>query len=494
MSNHNGKRAVVIGSGFGGLSVAAFLARDGWNVTVLEKNDLPGGRAQSWEQEGFRFDMGPSWYLMPDVFERFFAQFGRASSDYYSLKRLDPSYRIFFAPDDYIDISSDLSENLRQFEAMEAGAGDAMRRYLEVAKHEYEVSLNEFVYRDFSRISDFLNRRTLLEGRKLHVFENLEKYTARYFSSQRLRKILEYSMVFLGGSPQNTPALYSMLAHVDFNLGVWYPSGGIAAVVHGLRALAAEHGAAFQFGRAATSIGVRGNRAVSVAAGADEVPADLVVVNADYAYAETSLLERRYRTYPERYWQRRTFAPSAFMMYLGIRKRLPRLQHHTLLFEHDWVEHFNSIFQAPGWPERPSYYFCCPSRTDDAVAPPGCENVVALIPVATGLDDPDDVRDAYATRVLEQIERLTGESLRQNVAVCRVFSQRDFVAEFNAYQGTALGLSHTLMQTALFRPAHRSKRIANLYYTGQYTHPGIGLAMALVSSEIVAKRVGGASR
>lgn len=490
MGRAPGRQAVIVGSGLAGLAAAALLARDGWTVTVLEKNPGPGGRAQVWQKDGFRFDMGPSWYLMPDVFERFFQEFGKAPSDYYTLQRLHPSYRIFFGPEDYIDISSDLSENLALFESMEPGAAARFQSYLATAEYEYGIAVKEFLYRDFHSFFDFFNRRLMTEGRKLHVFEKLEKYTSRHFQNPRLRKILEYSMVFLGGSPQNTPALYSMLAHVDFNLGVWYPQGGLGRVVQGLQRLAEEQGAAFHFNQEVTSLRVSQGRVMAVCVGANEIPADLVVVNADYAHAETRLLPRPYQTYPERYWHSRTWAPSAFMMFLGFRRQVPKLLHHTLSFEHDWVEHFNRIFQDPGWPERPSYYFCCPSKTDPSVAPPGQENVVILIPVASGLDDPDSLRESYAERTLAYLETLSGESLRDHLQVQRIFSQRDFTAEFNAYRGTALGLSHTLTQTALFRPAHRSKKVANLYYTGQYTHPGIGVPMALISATIVAQTIG----
>jgi len=482
---HETPRVVIIGAGFGGLSLAALLAKDGYAVQVLEKNDDVGGRAMVYSDQGHTFDMGPSWYLMPDVFETFFQRLGVDSDSLFSLVRLDPSYRIFFGPGDYLDISADLEANIDLFERVEAGAGEQLRSYLSKAAYEYDVAVNEFLYRNYLTVFDFFNKRTMTEGRKLHVFENLARYTKRYFASERLRKVLSYSMVFLGGSPSNTPALYSILSHVDFNLGVWYPMGGMGVVVQALRKIAEDNGAQVLTGQEVTAISVQGGKAVGVYAGEEFFPADVVVANADYPHVELSLLPRHSRSYSERYWRTRTLAPSAFMLYLGFNRRLPGLEHHSLSFEYDWEEHFNSIFAKPNWPSRPSYYLACPSKTDPSVAPPGGETVVMLVPVASGLEDSDEVRERFTEQMLDYLEHLVGEELRSSITVCTPFSQRDFRATFNAYQGTALGLSHTLMQTAVFRPRHRSRRVSNLFYSGQYTHPGIGMPMTLIASTLV---------
>lgn len=482
-------RVVIIGAGFGGLALAALLAKDGYDVRVLEKNDEVGGRAMVYREGGHTFDMGPSWYLMPDVFETFFGLLGADSAALFNLVRLDPSYRISFGPDDNLDIMADLEANVALFERLEPGAGARLRDYLATAEHEYDIAVNEFLYRNYLTVLDFFNKRTMLEGRKLHVFENLARYTRRYFASERLRKVLSYSMVFLGGSPSNTPALYSMLSHVDFSLGVWYPMGGMGVVAQALRGLAEGFGAQVHLGQEVSDIAVQDGKAAGVRVGDQLVPADYVVANADYPHVELSLLAPSTRSYSERYWRSRTLAPSAFMLYLGFNRRLPGLLHHTLSFEYDWEEHFNSIFARPSWPSRPSYYLSCPSKTDPAVAPPGGETVVMLVPVAAGLDDNDEVREQYTGQMLDYLEHLLGEELRSSLTVCTPFSQRDFTAVFNAYRGTALGLSHTLRQTAIFRPRHRSRRVANLFYAGQYTHPGIGMPMVLIAATLVSQMI-----
>ncbi len=479
------KKVVVVGAGFAGLSSAALLANKGYEVVVLEKNASPGGRAQVYERDGFRFDMGPSWYLMPDIFERFFATFGKKPADFYELKRLEPSYRIFFGPDDWVDISSDFEENLRLFESIEPGSAEKLREYVSIASYQYEAAVGEFLFKDYRSILDFFSKRTLLEGRKLHVFESIDQYSRRFFQSERLRRILQYSMVFLGGSPSNTPAMYSLLSHVDFNLGVWYPVGGMGSVVNAMQQVAESCGAKFLFDHEVKKLNVRNGKVVSVDTNNVSFTADTVLVSADYPHSELNLLTSPHQTYNQSYWQKKVLAPSALLMYLGLNKPVPKLLHHSLSFQHDWVEHFESIFNSPNWPEKPSYYICCPTKSDSSVAPPGCENLVVLVPVAAGLEDDNSVREQFANRIIGYLEELVGEPIRDSIISQTIFSQRDFSSVFNAYKGTALGLSHTLLQTAVFRPSHRSKKVTNLYYTGQYTHPGIGLPMSLISAEIV---------
>jgi len=484
-------RVVVIGAGIGGLSAAALLAKDGWEVEVVEKNGQPGGRAMVWEHSGYKFDLGPSWYLMPDVFEAFFDRFCCKPSDFYALRRLDPSYKIFFGPGDVVDIPAGLQPNIDLFEKHEPGAGRKLRDYVEVASYQYRAACEEFLYKDYRSVLDFLNRRTLIEGRKLHVLESMDQYCRRFFHSDRLRKILQYSMVFLGGSPSNTPALYSLLAHVDFNLGVWYPDGGIGSVVRALTKLARAQGVSFTFNEEIEGLITDDGVVRGVVGPSGSRDADIVVVNADYAHSEMNLLKGRDRSYPEGYWASRVLAPSAVMLYLGLNRKVEGLSHHTLSFANDWVGHFESIFSNPGWPEKPSYYFCCPTQTDTSIAPEACDSIVALVPVAAGLDDDDDVRSRSSDMILDHLSLMIGEQIRPAVKVHRVWSQRDYANAFRAYKGTALGLSHTLTQSAVFRPKHRSRRVKRLYYTGQYTHPGIGLPMALISSTILADIVRG---
>ncbi|MCX8053948.1 MAG: phytoene desaturase family protein, partial [Armatimonadetes bacterium] len=438
---------VIIGAGFSGLASAALLANKGFDVLVLEKNSAPGGRALVYEHDGFKFDMGPSWYLMPDIFERFFQVFGKLPEDFYELKRLDPSYRVFFGPNDWVDISSNFEKNLDLFEHIESGAAEKLREYVGIASYQYKAAVDEFLYKDYRKLSDFFNRRTLIEGRKLRVFESIDHYARRYFRSEKLRRILEYSVVFLGSSPSNTPAMYSMLSHVDFNLGVWYPVGGMGSVVKALQNLAESQGACILFDHEAKSLDISDRQVRSVTTSLGSFPADVILVSADYAHSEMCLIDSQYRSYGHKYWQKRVLAPSALLIYLGLSKRIPKISHHTLSFQHDWVGHFESIFESPAWPENPSYYVCCPSKSDDSVAPPGCENVVLLVPIASGLEDNDDMREQMAELVIGYFEQIIGESVRDNIVCRTVFSQRDFAKVFNAYRGTALGLSHTLLQT-----------------------------------------------
>lgn len=482
------KTVAIIGSGFGGLSAAALLGRKGYRVVLFEKNSHLGGRASVYEQSGFRFDMGPSWYLMPDIFERFFGLLGTTTEKLFKLTRLDPAYRIVYGKNDHLDIFADLDKNLMLFERLEPGSAQKLREYLERARYQYDVAKNQFLYRTYTSLTDFLHARLLMEGRRLHVFENLDTYVKRFFKNEQLRKIMEYSMVFLGGAPSNTPALYSLMSHIDFDLGVWYPEGGMGTVVTAMANLCKENGVEIRTNEPVTRIETVNGLATHIVTPQGTYPVDCVVANADYHHTETALLKNTDQSYPEKYWKKRTIAPSAFMLYLGYDRKIPGLEHHTLLFDHDWTEHFNAIFKKPSWPEHPSLYVACTSKTDPTVAPTGGETIVVLVPVAAGLDDSDDVRRAYRNKIVNHLSETFGTSF-ENPVVERIVSQRDFKTLFNAYRGTALGLSHTLLQTAMFRPQYHSKKVSNLFYSGQYTHPGIGMPMCLISGELAADEI-----
>ena len=483
--------AIVVGGGFGGLGVAALLGRRGHAVTLLEKNDRLGGRANWFEADGFSFDMGPSWYLMPDVFEHFFALLGERVADHLDLTRLDPSYRIAFRGTDLtVDMTSDLERDAATFERLEPGAGAALRDYVARAESQYGVAIESFMYRNRDGLTGFVNRKTAKQGRELHVFENMHRYVSRWFSSDTVQKIMEYQLVFLGSSPYTTPALYNIMSHIDFNLGVFYPRGGIYSIVRALETIGAKHGVEYRTGAPVAEILVEGGRASGVRLASGEVlRADLVISNADLHHTETELLPRSARDHSARYWSRRTLAPSAFILYLGLRGRLPGLTHHNLAFGSDWRKGFAQIFDTPAWPDDPSYYVCAPSRTDPATAPEGHENIFVLVPVAPGLSmTPADIAN-YRRRTLDLVAAdFAVPDLEQRIVVERTYTSRDFTADYHAFGGSALGLAHTMGQTA-FRPKNVSRKVPNLYFVGAGTSPGIGMPICLISAELAYKRI-----
>lgn len=482
--------SIVVGAGFGGLATAALLARDGFDVTVLEKNGQPGGRARVWREKGYAFDMGPSWYLMPDVFEKFFAEFGKSPEDFYKLIRIDPSYRIFFADGTTTDVSASLEDNLELFDSFEEGGGEKLREYLEKAERHYNLAMDELIYREYSSILDILSGRLVLEGFRMPLFGNIEGFIGKTFSSEKAKRILEYSIGFIGGSPRNTPALYYIMNHVDFKLGVWYPDeGGIGRVVDAIHGLAVEHGARFEFDTPVRKLEVEGKKVKRVVTDEGVYEPDFVVVNADYPHSELELLDEPHRTYDERYWEGRVVAPSALVLYVGIDKKMEVLEHHNLYLAEDWDTDFETLFdpKKAAWPETPSYYVNVTSKTDSTVSPEGGETLFVLVPLAAGLEDTPELREKYYSKVMGHLEGLAGEPIIGRESVKRIYCVDDFRRDYNAYKGTALGLTHTLRQTALFRPSHHSRRVDNLHYTGHYTHPGIGMPMAIISSQILCK-------
>ena len=489
LSSVAGQDVVVIGGGFGGLSTACYLADADANVTLIEKNEQLGGRASRLETDGFRFDMGPSWYLMPDVFERFFAHFDRDVEDYYTLSRLDPHYRIFFKDGDQVDLVPDVEQNKELFESYEPGGGEALEAYLEESKRNYEIGMEHFVYTDRPRLRDYMDIDVLRYSWGLSLIGSMQGHVEDYFDHPKLQQIMQYTLVFLGGSPHNTPALYNLMSHVDFNMGVYYPDGGIGAVVDGIVELGAELGVEYVTEQPVTEIaGRRGGFAVRTATG-DEYLADLVVSDADYAHTEQELLPPEKRQYDADYWESRTYAPSAFLLYLGVEGDVEPLAHHTLVLPTEWDGHFEQIFDRPAWPDDPAYYLCVPSKTDDTVAPEGHSNLFALVPIAPGLDDTESIRAEYRDQVLEDIAANTGVDLRDRIVFERTFSVNDFADRYNSMKGTALGMAHTLRQTALFRPPHHSKAVDGLYFTGSYTTPGIGVPMCLISGQLTAEQM-----
>ncbi|MFC3957317.1 phytoene desaturase family protein [Halovivax cerinus] len=485
----SGDRSVcVVGGGVGGLATACYLADAGFDVTVVEKNDQLGGRASRLERDGFRFDMGPSWYLMPDVFERFFAHFDRAPTDYYELTHLDPHYRIYWKDGDSLDVTGDLTDMGAALERYEPGAGDALERYLETAAETYDIGMEHFVYTDRPRFRDYVDLDVIRNASGLSLLGSMQDHVEQYFDHPKLQQVVQYSLVFLGGSPTNTPALYNLMSHVDFGLGVHYPSGGMGAVVDALVALGRELGVDYRTGFEVTAIdGERG--AFAVHNRRETIGADIVVSDADYAHTEGTLLSIDDRQYDAEYWHDRTYAPSAFLCYLGVEGDLEGLAHHTLVLPTSWDDHFEQIFDRPSWPDDPAYYLCAPSKTDATVAPDGHSNLFVLVPIAPGLPDGPDVRERYRDQILADVAANTGEDLRDRIVVEETFSVSDFAARYNSRNGTALGLAHTLRQTGPLRPGHRSSELDGLYFTGSYTTPGIGVPMCLISGEHAAETV-----
>lgn len=485
-------RIVVIGGGFGGLASATLLAASGHTVSLYEKNENLGGKAGMLEVGGFRFDTGPSWYLMPEVFKRYFALLKEKPDDYYTLTRLDPAYRVFYENElDAIDIHSDQKKDKETFEAIEHGSHQNLKRYLHDARYKYDVSMQRFLYKNYDKITDFITPEVLREAPKLQLFQKMHPYVRGFFKNEKLQKIMEYPLVFLGASPYNAPALYSLMSHVDFNQGVFYPDGGIYKVTEAMVALAKKHGVVIHTNAPVKKILTEKKKAAGIELETGEVvTADIVISNTDRHFTENVLLPEKSRDHSKRYWKKRTLAPSALLLYLGVQGKLPTLTHHNLLFSSDWKKNFAQIFDAPAWPEHPSLYVCKPSETDPSVAPADCENLFVLVPIAPGLKYTQAELDKYIDHILETIERnMHVPALREKLVVKRSFCVKDFEAAYNSFRGSALGLAHTLRQSALWRPNNVNKKVRNLYYVGADTNPGIGLPMTLISAELVVKRI-----
>jgi len=488
------KEVVIIGAGIGGLGAAGLFAKKGYDVTVVEKNANLGGRANIFEHDGFKFDMGPSWYLAPDIFEHYFKLVGEKVEDHLKLKRLSPSYRIFFRNNgESLDINSNIETDAATFEAIEPGAGENLRSYLKQSKYQYEVAMQSFMFKNYDTIFDFFNKRVMTEGQKLSVFSTMHRFVSKFFRSKKLQQVMEYTMVFLGTSPYEAPALYNLMSHMDFNQGVFYPQGGFYELIKALANIAEKNGAVLRPDSPVEQIIVKDGKAIGVRLeGGEVIDADIVISNADMWFTETKLLSPPFQTHKEKYWQKRVMAPSAFIMYLGVSEKLPSLIHHNLLFSEDWRKNFDDIYKDPRLPAEPSLYVCVPSVTDPSVAPAGKENLFVLVPIASGLKISDDELERYADQVLALMEEeMSLPNLREKIEYKRIYTVDNFVEDYNAFRGSALGLAHTLRQTAIFRPKNISKKVQDLFYVGAGTNPGIGTQICLISAELAYKRVHG---
>jgi phytoene desaturase len=479
----------VIGAGFSGISAATCLADQGYKVTVLEKNATPGGRARSYSAEGFTFDMGPSWYWMPDVFERYFNKFGKSTSDYYDLRRLNPSYTVVFGEDDFVDVPASLDELKALFEKWEKGSAAQLDMFLEQAAYKYEVGINQLVYKPGRSVGEFMSLRLLLDVLRLDVFQSIHAHIRRFFSHEKIIKLMEFPVLFLGALPENTPALYSLMNYADIRLGTWYPMGGMYKIIEGMVQLAEEKGVTFLYNQDVQQVEVEQGIARRVRTTTSTFETNVVVASADYHHVEKQLLAPSYRSYTDRYWEKRVMAPSCLIFYLGINKKLQRLRHHNLFFDEDFGPHAHEIYTDPKWPARPLFYVSAPSVTDESVAPAGCENLFVLMPVAPGLQDTEELREQYYHLILDRLERLTRQEIRSAVVYKRSYAHRDFVSDYHAFKGNAYGLANTLLQTALLKPSLKSKKVRNLFYTGQLTVPGPGVPPSLISGQVVAEEV-----
>ena len=494
MSTHSNK-ALVIGAGFAGLSAASFLAKKGWDVTIVEKNEMPGGRARKFEAEGFTFDMGPSWYWMPDVFEKYFGSFGKKVSDFYELQRLDPSYRVYFEKATW-DLPANYEALKNLFESIEPGAANALDLFLAEAKYKYEVGVGKLVYQPSISITEFIDYELIKGVFKLDVFQSMKTHIARYFKHPYIQFLMEFPVLFLGALPENTPALYSLMNYADIKGGTWYPQNGMYSIVDGMVKVAKSLGVQFKLGEEVMHVEVENGTANKVVTrlndtGIENIYSfDVLIGAGDYHHIETNLLEKKYQSYSKKYWDSRVLAPSSLLFYVGLNKKLNGVTHHSLFFDTDFSVHGNEIYNNPMWPSNPLFYASVPSVTDASVAPVGCENLFLLIPIAAGLEgDTAEIREKYFNILMDRLEKKWGQSIKDAIIYKRSYAVADFKNDYHSFKGNAYGLANTLLQTAFLKPSCKSKKVKNLYYTGQLTVPGPGVPPSLISGEVVANLI-----
>ena len=480
------KKIAVIGSGFAGLTSAIELASYGYQVTVFEKNGTPGGRARKFETNGFTFDMGPSWYWMPDVFDKFFARHGKKVEDYYNLLKLDPGFSVVYGKDNTIDVPASIEELVALFENIEKGSGSRLKKFLKKAAVKYKIGMDSLVYKPSHSIFEFINLKVLIGVLYLDVFSNFRSYVKKYFSDSRLTRLMEFPVLFLGATPQNTPALYSLMNYSAFSQGTYYPMGGFHEIIIGLSKLAKEKGVIINCDSNVEKINVVNGKVENIVVNGEKLLFDGVIGSADYHHVEQKLLEKPFRNYTTEYWEKREMSPSSLLFYVGLDKKLNNLQHHNLFFDADFDQHAKEIYDNPKWPKNPLFYLSCPSITDPSLAPKGNENLMFLIPLAPGLEDTNEMREKYFDIVLKRLKDLTGNDIEKNIIFKKSYCVNDFEKDYNSFKGNAYGLANTLKQTAVLKPRMRNKKIKNLYYTGQLTVPGPGVPPSIISGQIAA--------
>ena len=476
----------IIGSGFSSLAAACYLAQKGHQVTVYEKNKSIGGRARQLKKEGFTFDMGPSWYWMPDVFERFFGDFNKKPSDYYELIKLSPAYRVYYGVEDFIAIADNLDEIIKTFESIEKGSGNILAKFMAEAKSNYNIAIKDLVYRPGVSALELITKETALKVGQF--FSNISKDVRKKFKNERLIQILEFPVLFLGAKPSDTPSFYSFMNYADFGMGTWHPKTGMYDVIRGMESLALELGVSFQTNANIEKIIVENKTAVALQIKGERLNADIILSGADYHHSET-LLDEEHRAYSEKYWESKTFAPSSLLFYVGFNKKIENITHHALFFDVDFNQHAKDIYDEPKWPENPLFYANFPSITDETAAPKGMESGFFLIPLAPGIEDTEALREAYFDKIIDRFEALTQQNIKNNIIFKESFCKNDFEEVYNSYKGNAYGMANTLLQTAFLRPKLKSKKVANLYFTGQLTVPGPGVPPALISGKLVAELI-----
>ncbi|WCC47478.1 phytoene desaturase family protein [Tenacibaculum finnmarkense] len=472
----------IIGSGFSSLSASCYLAKAGYDVVVLEKNETVGGRARQLKKDGFTFDIGPTWYWMPDVFEKFFADFGKKTSDYYELEKLDPAYQVYFDTADSITIPGSVEEIYEIFETEEKGSSVHLKEFLKSAAYNYDVSINDLVYNPGVSPLELVTPVTI--GKITQFFSSIRKEVRRKIKSKKLIQILEFPVLFLGAKPSNTPAFYNFMNYADFVLGTWHPKGGMYKVIEAMVTLSKDLGVTFKTEANVEKIKLnQSGEAIGLIVNGDFVASDIVLSGADYHHTET-LLPKDYRQYSEKYWDKKVFAPSSLLFYVGFDKKLKDVCHHTLFFDTDFDVHAASIYDNPSWPKDPMFYASFPSITEGSFAPINNEAATFLIPIAPGIEDTPELREKYFDLIINRLEKLTQQSVKENVIFKESFCVKDFVKDYNSYKGNAYGLANILTQTAFLRPKIKSKKVKNLFFTGQLTVPGPGVPPSLISGKI----------
>ena len=483
-------KIAVIGSGFSGLSAAAYLLAAGHDVHVFEKNDRAGGRARQLSTDnGYLFDMGPSWYWMPEIFEQFFNDFGYSVSDFYDLKLLDPSFEIVFDKQNHLSIPANYSELKELFESIEEGSAVQLDSFMKDAEYKYKTGMGNLTKMPGISLSEFANMDLIKGAMRLQIFSSFSKHLRKYFTHPKLIALMEFPVLFLGAMPQDTPALYSLMNYAGLKLGTWYPMGGFGKVISAMKEICEKQGAIFHFNSPVEKIMIENNKAASMVVNEKIIAFDAVIASADYHHVENELLPESFRNYKEDYWKKRTFAPSCLIFFIGVSKKLNSLEHHTLLFEEDLFQHSKEIYKNPQWPSRPLFYVCCPSKTDHHVAPEGHENLFLLMPIAPGLEDNDLIREKYFEIIMDRLENHVGEEIKVYIDFKKSYCVNDFISDYNSYKGNAYGLANTLMQTAILKPKIRNKKIKNLFYAGQLTVPGPGVPPSLISGKMAAQQL-----